>query len=207
MATGIKIYNDAGTVQIDETYANLVLVDKQTITISTPVTTAYDYTCAGDVVAVAVKVYPETFVTKSAQFTGTGWVYRFLFFNNPDTTGTCTFTVYAFGKPPPATETVGLKVLDGSGNLVFHSQFKPLRIISVNSNAVGYTGPSGRNLAAMFLTMSLYSAVVGTASVFESDTFRISGNVIERSRILIGTPAINGINTTGTYAAVDVTIY
>ena len=92
MATGIRLGNDAGTIQIDESYANLVIVDKQTITISTPVTTAYDYTCAGDVVAVAVKVYPETFVTKSAQFTGSGWVYRFLFFNNPDTTGTCTFT-------------------------------------------------------------------------------------------------------------------
>ena len=207
MATGIKIYNDAGTVQIYESYANLVLVDKQTITISTPVTTAYDYTCSGDVVAVAVKVYPETFITKSAQFTGTGWVYRFLFFNNPDTTGTCTFTVYAFAKPPAATETVGLKVLNASGSLVFHSQFKPLRIIAVNSNASGYTGPGGRDLAAMFLTMSLYSVVLFPSTVYESDTLRITGNVIQHSRIQIGTPAIAGINTTGLYAAVDVTNY
>lgn len=206
MAAGVKIYNDSGTVQIDETYFNLVLIDKQTITISTPTTTEYDYSVAGDVVAVAVSVNPETFITKSSTVSGGIWTYRFVFFNGVGSTGTCTFTVYAFGKAPAATETVGLKVLDGSSNLIFHSQFKPLRILAINSNASGYTGPSGRNLAVMFVNISMYTVVVFPSTAWESDTLSVSGNVISSSRLLVGSPATGTVQT-GTYAAIDVTHY
>jgi len=206
MATGIKIYNDAGTVQIDETYANLVLVDKATITFSMPGTGTYDYFCSGDVVAVAVKVWPETFVVKSSQYTGSSWLYRLSFFNNPETTGTCTFTVYAFGKPPTSGGTVGLKVQDASGNPIFHSEFKPLRIIAVNTNDTGYVEPNGRSVAAMFLSLSLYSTGVFPTVVFESDTLRISGNVIQSSRLVVDPGGI-GLARLGSYAAVDVTHY
>lgn len=208
MATGIKIYNDAGTVQIDETYSNLVLIDKQTITASmSGPSIVYEYSVTADVAAIAVQAYPETFITKSAGVSGSTWTFRITLFNITGTTGTCTFTVYAFGKPPTPTETVGIKVYNASGGLVFHSQFKPLRIIAVTSNASGYTGPSGRSLAVMFLTLSLYSVVIFPGSGYESDSLRVTGNVVEQQRLLVGSPAIGGINTTGTYAAVDVTNY
>lgn len=207
MATGIKIYNDSGTVQIDETYFNLVLVDKFTATISTPVTTAYDYSISGNIVAIAVKVYPETFTVTTASLSGSTWTFRLSFYNNPLTTGTCTFTVYAFARPPTPTETVGLKVLNASSAVIFHSQFKPLRVVSVVGGTSGYTGPSGRVLAAMVLGMPMYGFSVFPSSVYDTFSLRTNGNVIEALQTTVASPAVVGFARDGSYAAVDVTNY
>lgn len=208
MATGIKIYNDSGTIQIDESYFNLVLIDKHTNTISTPVTTAYDYAVAGDVAAIAVKVWPETFTVTAATFSGGVWTYRLSFFNNPDTTGTCTFTVYAFGKAPTPTETVGLAVYDPSGGVIFHSQFKPLRIQSVVSGTSNYTGTAGRDLAVMVVQMPAYSYVVGSVIVLDTYSPRVAGNTIQVVQTSIGLiPGAPGLVRDGAYAAIDVTNY
>lgn len=208
MATGIRINNDSGTTQIDETYFNLVLIDKFTATISTPVTTAYDYTVSGDIVAIAVKVYPETFTVTTCSVSGSTWTFRLSFYNNPLTTGTCTFTVYAFARPPTPTETVGLKVLNASGAVIFHSQFKPLRVVATVGGTSGYTGPSGRDLAALVLGMPMYGfAVPGGTSVYDTYSLRVNGNVIEALRVTVAFGAVVGFARDGSYAAIDVTNY
>lgn len=207
MADGIRIVNDYGTTQIDESYFNLVLVDKFTTTISTPVTTSYDYSVAGDIIAVAVKVWPETFtVTAVANSSGT-WTYRLTFFNNPDTTGTCTFTVYAFGKPPTPTETVGLAVYDPAGAVIFHSQFKPMRIQSIIGATSGYTGTSGRDLAIMTIGLSMYGFAVFPTTVTDTYSHRVTGNVIEARQTTVSAGGSPGFARAGSYAAIDVTNY
>lgn len=205
MVTGVRINNDVGTTQIDETYSNLVLIDKQTITIALPVTTAYDYIASGDVVAIAVKCYPETFTTTAVSFSSGVWVYRLSFYNNPLTTGTCTFTIYAFGKAPSPTENLGLRVRDASGNLIYHSQFKPLRILSVQGGASFYSAPVGRTVAAMFLSLSMYSAA-GPPVTFETWSLRAPGTYIEPILLTLGAGGL-GLVRNGQYAAVDVTHY
>lgn len=207
MATGITIYNDSGTIQIDESYFNLVLIDKHTDTISTPVTTAYDYSVAGDVVAIAVKVWPETFTVTAATFSGGVWTYRLSFFNNPDTTGTCTFTVYAFGKAPTPTETVGLAVYDPAGAVIFHSQFKPLRVQAVVAGDSAYTGTAGRDLAVMVVQMPAYSTLVFPIVVLDTYSARVTGNAVQVIQTSIGTTTAAGIARPGSYAAIDVTNY
>lgn len=206
MAIGLRIKNSHGTTQIDADYFNLFLVDKFTATISVPVTTAYSFSVAGDVVAIAVKVWPETFTVTAATFSGGVWTYRLSFFNNPDTTGTCTFTVYAFGKAPTPTATVGLKVKKPTGELIYHSQFKPLRIQAVVGGTSNYTGPAGRDLAVMVLGMPLYGFGVFPTAVFDTFSPRVSGNVVELVQVTVA-PGVAGFSRAGSYAAVDVTHY
>lgn len=205
MATGLKIFNDSGTIQIDETYSNLVLIEKKTVTIALPVTTAYDYIASGDVVAIAVKCYPETFTTTAVSFSSGVWVYRLSFYNNPLTTGTCTFTIYAFGKVPTPSEDFGLAVYNASGGLVYHSQMKPLRILAVLGGASFYSAPVGRTVAAMFLSLSMYSAA-GPPVTFETWSLRAPGNYIEPILLTLGAGGL-GLVRNGQYAAVDVTHY
>lgn len=205
MATGLRINNDVGTTQIDETYSNLVLIEKKTVTISVPVTTAYDYIASGDVVAIAVNCYPETFTTTAVSFSSGVWVYRLSFYNNPLTTGTCTFTIYAFGKAPAPTENFGVRVRDGSGGLIYHSQMKPLRILSVQGGASFYSAPVGRTVAAMFLSLSMYSAA-GPPVTFETWSLRAPGTYIEPILLTLGAGSL-GLVRNGQYAAVDVTHY
>lgn len=207
MATGIRIVNDYGTTQIDESYFNLVLVDKFTTTISTPVTTAYDYSVAGDIIAIAVKVYPETFTVTAVANSGGTWTYRLTFFNNISTTGTCTFTVYAFGKPPTPTETVGLAVYDPTGAVIFHSQFKPMRIQSVVGSTSGYTGTAGRDLAVMTIGLSMYGFAVFPSTVTDTYSHRVSSNVIEAMQTTVAAGGSPGFARAGSYAAIDVTNY
>lgn len=207
MATGIKIYNDSGTIQIDESYFNLVLIDKFTTTILVPVTTAYDYTFTSEIVAIAVKAYPETFTVTAVANSGGTWTYRLTFFNNPDTTGTCTFTVYAFGKPPTPTETVGLAVYDPTGAVIFHSQFKPMRIIAVVGSTSGYTGPSGRDLAVLTIGLSMYGFSVFPTTVTDTFSQRVTGNIIQSFQTTVSAGGVPGFARAGSYAAIDVTNY
>lgn len=207
MVTGIKIYNNAGTIQIDESYANFVLIDKQTYSISTPTTTTFDYTVTADVACVAVSVYPHTFTSTTASKSGSTWTFRLTFFNNPLSSGTCTFTVYAFGKPPAATETVGLKVQDASGNLVFHSQFKPLRIVGSTDARNSFSGPSGRTLAVLVLSLPMYGRAVFPGTVTDTYSMRVNGTTIDSLQTTIANIGNVTLSRDGLYAAVDVTNY
>lgn len=207
MAIGVRISNSSGTTQIDETYSNLFLIDKRTATISLPLDGPYDYAVAGDVVCIAVKSWPEQFTTTSAYFSGGVWYYRLTFYNNPETTGTCTFTIYAFGKAPTPTATVGMKVMKPNGELIYHSQFKPLRIVAIVDATSDYTSPDGRDLAAMFVALPIYSVAVGPGVVFATRGLRIVGGTSIQNRVVTLGPGGPGVARGGAYAAVDVTNY
>ena len=138
---------------------------------------------------------------------GGTWTYRLTFFNNPDTTGTCTFTVYAFGKPPTPTATIGFKVSKPSGELIFHSQFKPMRITSVVGSASGYTGPSSRDLAVLTIGLPMYGFAVFPTTVTDTFSQRVTGNVIQSIQTTVAAGGVPGFVRDGTYAAIDVTNY
>lgn len=206
MATGIKIYNDAGTVQIDELYSNFVLISKTSGTVSVPGTvgTGYvDWAVAADVACIAVTVWPETFMVLGSLVSGGTWTFRVQFYNNPDTTGTCNYSLWAFGKPPAASETIGLKVLNSSGGLIFHSQHKPLRVLSAQTNLSSYSAPAGRTIAALPLELSIYGEPGGV----ESNTLRCNGSLIQPLRISVVAGNPLGTSRDGLYAAIDVTHY
>lgn len=204
MTDGIRIINDAGTTQIDESYFNFVLIDKVSGTIDMTVPDAStNYSVAGDVVCIAVQAWPQTFSVAGSVNSGGTWTFRIRFYNNPDTSGTHPYSIYAFGKPPTPSETFGIHVKSATGATIFHSQFKPLRIVAVSASNSGYTAAGGQNIAVLTLEPSIYVIIDGT----EGNTFRCDGAQIQPSRISIegGGPFPTGRD--GIYAAVDVTNY
>ena len=205
MADGIKIYNDAGTVQIDESYFNLVLIDKVAGTIDMTATDpSTNYAIGAEVACIAVQAWPQTFSVAGTINSGGTWTFRIRFYNNPDTSGTHPYTIYAFGKPPTPSETFGIHVKSATGATIFHSQFKPLRIVAVSASTSGYTAASGQNIAVLTLEPSIYAPGGGG---IEGNTFRCDGSQIQASRITIEGSAPSGTGRDGLYAVVDVTNY
>ncbi len=208
MATGIKITNASGTTQIDESYFNLVLIDKQSVSISAGSGANYDYSVnAGDVCVIAISMPTHNFTIIAASASGGTWTYRINILGGGGPTAA--FTIYAFGKCPTPTETVGLKVQGPSGQTIFHSQFKPMRVVGVSPGDTGFTGPSGRDLAVILTAAQVRVVGVFPTAVYETWFVQVGGNTVSVvSAGVASAPApLVGFSRAGSYAVVDVTNY
>lgn len=204
MATGIRIINDFGTTQIDESYFNLVLLSKVSYSVSVPTSpTSVTHTVSSPLALIALQVWPHTFTVSGSQLSSGVWTFRVSFYNNPSTSDPCNYTVYSFGLPPTPSETTGLKVSNASGGLIFHSEFKPLRILSVMASTSGYTAPSGRSIACLQFEPSIYSTLLGA----DGNLLRCDGAQISPLFGGIQGGATVGTSRAGIHAAVDVTNY
>lgn len=207
MPTGLRVINDFGTVQIDENYFNLVLLDKRVASVEMPTGPGvYEHVFPGDVIVCGVKCFPETFQVLGCKFDGVNWTYRFIFFNNPDTTGTAIFTIYTFGRPPAPAQNLGLEVFDGIGRRVFHSQFKPLKIVASVFGTSAYTDPAGALVAAVVEKVPLYGYSIFPAFVTDTWGIRCNGNYTEVQRGSIASGGA-GLSRDGSYSVIDVTNY
>lgn len=130
MTAGITVWNTWGTVQIDDTWANLSLRHKvQVSTWQTGVDGARGY--QGQVTLPAVT--PMMFIkptascaTKKVTNNGDGtWTWTFV------TLDPATITCYCFDKPVWLTQWYGLEIYDGAGNKTFGDQYAPLKVAGV----------------------------------------------------------------------------
>jgi hypothetical protein len=148
MAEGLEVVNDTGTYQITGEYVNLSLITKGTSTLVTD--SSY---------------FAQTIVSRTITYTGKNPVVAFscsgrmnvMVISNSGSNWTFFFTAKALANGTPfdywifddidqlsITDTVGLEVYDGSGNLVYHSSSKPMRIVGLGAG----TYPSGKVYAA-----------------------------------------------------------
>lgn len=162
MAFGIKIVNsNTGSIQIDENYRNLVLLTKASIVTANYVPDDNGLWSTG--MASGFSAYQSTLVYKPAlavlqtSYKFAKMAYGGLAFKAP--VGTAVGTLYGFGLIPADASQggFGLKVLDASGAMTFHSDYKPLRVHAILQGA-DYTSalpsislPSGRQFAAGFM--------------------------------------------------------
>lgn len=119
MTAGLQVWNSGGFVQIDDTYRNLVFIQK------------FSFTTAGDhSFSVTGRTSPvAVFSTADANGVSVRQV------TNPSA-GSFTWRVngitdvYIFDVPPPASlHGQGLQVFDAAGNLAFDSNFTPLKMV------------------------------------------------------------------------------
>lgn len=128
MAHGLKIINDAGTVQVDELYKNMALFAKEVSTTNVVIsagrskrTFTYDSTLVNPIFAVRCADWA---VARATFASGTWTVDVFV----EDPSGTA-FTLYVFGEPISSGSTIGFQVFNASSQLVFDSNLKYLRVI------------------------------------------------------------------------------
>lgn len=176
MAYGLYNINDAGTVLIDDAYSNLALSTSGTVSSITANTfyTAAGFEAPGDtnmiywivdypagtnpILAVKPPSNRNIGTCEFAQLNvsthplASGYK-RAIFFSEGTTSGSLTYYVFDNLNPSGLLNTgYGMQILDSSGNLVFHSNAKYLRIIqdaTLRGSTVGtnYTVSSSKTYA------------------------------------------------------------
>ncbi|AMR79458.1 MULTISPECIES: hypothetical protein [Cupriavidus] len=130
MTAGLTVWNTWGTVQVDDTWANLSLRYKvQVNTTVTGVNGSRGYegtlTLPCDTPLLFMKPTASACI-KACQNNGNGtWTWTF------GTLDPATITTYVFDKPVWLAQSFGLEIYDANGNKTFGDQHKPLRVAGV----------------------------------------------------------------------------
>jgi hypothetical protein len=207
MPAGLTIYNDSGTVQIDENYKNLAFKEKRAVSLSHSFGNVYiDVTVAGFVVAMAMQSAHYAPFLLATEFDGTNWTYHwgFTYLGMGEPTSDTAYA-FIFDAPSANPDNFGLEVYDDAGGLVYHSGIQALKIVAVQGHTTTFTGTSGRDYVPLILEANTYSAMVGPGFVNFTQALRASGNSI--TAIEVATSPGTSISVGGLYAAVDVTGY
>jgi hypothetical protein len=211
MPAGLQIFNDSGTIQIDENWKNFGF--RQTVDVGISITlptlnpyVIYDLVVPGQNAMVAHRSSTFAGMIMSSNFDGTNYRFKFLFIP-PNATGTHSETVrfWVFDVPPSSGfSSVGLEVFNGSGERVFHSDMSVMKISGVQACDTGFTGASGREYVPLIAVPSFYKPG-GTGPLYAWFP-KASGNTITPfTSITPYTAPFSGAGSAGLYAAVDVT--
>lgn len=146
MTAGITVYNDNNTVQIDETYRNMVLLKSGQFTANRAATNQDLWWLSNQ--DVWTKTSPHAILAVRHPYPGLvlgPGSYRegrkvCNFFYPPD--DTVTFQYYIFDLVGPAlSDRVGMQVFDGNSNLIYSAYDFPLRVVQAlnTDDATGQT--------------------------------------------------------------------
>ena len=207
MAVGLRFKNDAGTVQVDENYRNLAFRERRAIALSGSAEFTYrDIAITGGNVVVAMYSQYYAPILLGVTVSGGTWTYRWAFgYRSAGNPTSDTAYLYIFDDPPAMSSSIGVRVRDASGSIVYHSDVKPLIVAGdPQSSASTFVGTAGRVYAPLILGASVFT-VFGTGN-FWYNTFalRTAGNVITPVEVTMSL-GVPGIASTGVYAPVDVT--
>lgn len=170
MPAGLTVYNDAGYIQIDETYKNLALVQKATVATTTSLASASS--AASQVTLTFTnRSKPILFFRGSVKIanmamavSGTTYTY---YVQVAGAVGT-TFDYYLFDEPVLQNLKVGLEVYNSAGQLTFESGQKYIRVVDFIKNVAAtsgtsttdYTYTAGRTYAFGFASMGYLSLYI-----------------------------------------------
>lgn len=200
MPTGLDIYNDYGTLQINEKYSNLLFMMKGTLTLST---LSDQYTNAYKAVLFVAAIDPEIYINGtgaayvaigSKTQVSNGWNFT-IYSDRP-----VTLTYYVFDTNGLPSGNFGLQVFKEDRTLVYDSSCKVLQIIDLFSLGMPSSQkafPTGKTYAAR-LTYSRQNLVegpevdpqmMGAWTAITLDTFRVEANIVYTNTgdTLIGT--------------------
>lgn len=156
MTTGLQVFNEGFTYQIDETNRNFQLTNATNGTTSNLYDDGfyayywYDFVITNAVnpmlgVYCANRPVNVTAITKS----GATWTFRIVSgFND------AAIDLYTFDVSTVSPVNYGLQIFNAAADLVYHSGNKPLRIVDVITSALSsytHTYTSGRKYAVVYL--------------------------------------------------------
>lgn len=188
MPTGLDIYNDYGTLQINEKYSNLLFMLKGTLTVST---LSDQYTYSYKAVLYVPGINPEIYINSAGTAyvaigsktpVSNGWNFT-IYASSP-----VTLTYYVFDTNGLPSGNFGLQVFKEDRTLVYDSSCKVLQIVDIFSLGMPSsqrTYPTGKTYAAR-LTYSRQNIVEGPIvdaqmdawTAITLDTFLVWGNTI-----------------------------
>jgi hypothetical protein len=202
MPAGMMAANEHA-VQIDENYFNLVLSYKTSVTVTSSMTN-FTLSVPGLVAMFAYKYggLGHSWVRR-VTYDGSTWTFDFGLRFSSGTTDTIDF--YIFNNPTGITQTSGFEVFNASGQPVFQSEAKPMKIAGVQPCNTGFTGKPGRQYAVAILVTSARLDPPATPMKWFPVPSGSSISCVELNVINPG--VITNSTDLGLYAAVDVTNY
>ncbi len=207
MGAGIRVA-PVGGVQIDETYKNLVLVEKRAIALQYNVNPTFQVDIAGQYAVFAYSCNVCRPYVQASHFDGAVWHYLFgSVWPTSHLGGTNdVMQLYIFNVPTSPPTTFGAKVFNAVGELTYQTSEKPMKFAAIRNCDTGFTGSPEKQYAVCILEGSYMVRYTGTQYLREYFFPVPNGNSI--------TPDLRDISfvnvspsAVGTYAAVDVTGY
>lgn len=219
MAVYLRVKGAAGATQIDDGYRNYGFQSKQSavISVNAPATTPpgynglpYQMTASGTDVLIACRTVTLLPVLMHTYASGGVWTYNWLFLP-PFTGATYTETVvfYVFDMMTGPFGNVGLRVKKPTGEIIFHSDARPMIVPNILGCDVGFTGDPGRIYAPLFTESPVYGVNMGPGfglRLFAHCLYSSGSNIIAAGGYQLGAfGASAAYSNVGQYAAVDVT--
>ncbi|PZU95632.1 MAG: hypothetical protein DI527_01075 [Chelatococcus sp.] len=219
MPAGLTIYNDSGTVQIDESWRNYGFKQRIPASISVNVPGSvpagyngqpYSMTVSGEDVLIACRAETLLPVLMHTYADGGSWTYNWLFMP-PFIGATYSETVefYVFDLlPMGGFSNVGLEVFNAAGQRVFHSDADMMKVRGIQGCDTGFSGVGGRSYVPLIARNPIYGVNMGfpTGNRLWSHCLRVSGSsIVTETRQLGSFGALGAYSNAGAYAAIDVT--
>lgn len=222
MTAGLTLYNDSGTVQIDETWRNYGFRQKISSSLTTsnitggapfyiPYTLAISGTPALLCACRSSSQYPFRL---HSYYSGGAWTINWLFAHDEGdspvydpTTKTGTVDFFIFDTMDGVYSNVGLEVWIDGGPRVFHSDAPVMKVGVVQPCSSWFSGASGREYAPLIMQIPAGGLLISGAGLRSAQyCMRASGSSIN-SKLIVNNSAgslASGVST-GLYAAIDVT--
>lgn len=208
MPAGLQIFNDFGTVQIDENWKNYGFRQIVPVYLETGGVDYYSLTLTGLSVLVAVRTTSMHVIPMGSLVSGTTWTFDFRYAG--EFSGGAAETVYFYVFDVPYWQSysnLGMEVFNASGERVFHSDMDVMKVPSggvqpCNSN---FYGAPGRIYAPLVLLNPIRSEFTGSNYFQSTRSLRVSGSNILSTNVPIGAGSFLEFANEGLYAAVDVT--
>jgi hypothetical protein len=223
MTVGIEIYNNAGTIQIDENWRNYGFREKVTLTITTsnivgspyPQVVPYSLAITGTPALIVACRSTSQFPFRLHSYYDAGsWHINWHFWHDEGTSGTyepSTYTgtvdFFIFDTLEGTYGNVGLQVFNASGQTVFHSDASIMKISGVFACTSSFSWSDGRSYAPIIMQIPAQGIFVsGSGNRIGQYCLRTVGSQIQSRRIINNTAGSGGTYSySGLYAAIDVT--
>ena len=150
MPAGFQVKGDHLTLQIDETYRNLMLKTKSTFTVSTVSSNSNANHYQGSV-TITANAFPVMAFRGSGKVGFTGFLKsgsNYTFYYNSTVSGD-TITYYHFDTPNPGDPANYIEIFDASGNRIFNGLGKPMRVVGTVSPGSSASYTPGRVYASI----------------------------------------------------------
>lgn len=165
MPIGVRIFNTAGSVQIDQHYRNLALASASSVTTAPAYSGASYSTAVVTLSGACLTLGLRSSVACCVEYvdrSGGNWT----FYIRAASAAPVTVHYYAFDVIASMPTTPGLRVWDTSGNPVFHSSLKYMRVVdAIRGKSPTHYGDRvydpGRTYAWVTSVSPLYSRTVG----------------------------------------------
>lgn len=210
MPAGLTVYNDAFTVQVDETYRNYGFRQIVPVGLSATGTSVANYQLVvpGEAALVACHATTLLPVMLHSDFDGANWTYNWQFwppFTGPTYSETVLF--YVFDVPyGSGFSNVGLEVFTAAGVRAFHSDMSPMKVAGIQQCNVGFfAGVSGRTYVPLICLNPARAEFTGSAYRHSTRCLRVAGSTIITQNLDLLSGSLGPFANEGLYAAIDVT--